>query len=137
MFMVLSVINIPLFVIYPSPTKFNDYSSIESLITYMTLGNLARPNLECGYSDLKKDIIYGEKERSPEIKLQCDTGEYISKITDFGLLYREDKETGSKSDGYTQCMSIKNPHESKEKWLNEIKDEEEAKAALVIKNGLT
>ena len=131
MFVVLSIINIPLFVIYPSPTKFNDYSSVEKMITYMTLGNLARPNLECGFSDLKKDMIYGEKERSPEIKLQCDAGEYISKITNFGLLYKEDKETGAKSDGYSQCMSIKFPHESKEKWLNEVKAAEEAKATAL------
>lgn len=67
MFVVLSIINFPLLLIYPAPTKHNDYTNAGSVFGLFTLGNMARPNPACGFSDLKKDMIYGHKMRSPEI----------------------------------------------------------------------
>ena len=37
----------------------------------------------------------------------------------FGLLYLDDKQTGSKSSGYTECSYINNPNTLKDKWVLE------------------
>ena len=99
--------------------KEPNWNNIENIFKYTTLGNLARPTQQCGYSNLKSDFLYGIKERSPEVILQCDKGEYISKIMSFGLLYLDDKQTGSKSSGYTECSYINNPNTLKDKWVLE------------------
>ena len=79
--------------------KEPDWNNIENVFKYTTLGNLARPTEQCGFSDLKNDMIYGIKERSPEVKLQCDPGEHISKdyvsklLTQDSPVYYRDGET--------------------------------------------
>lgn len=61
MFTVLMIINAPLLLLYPSPTKHNNYTDAGSVFGYFTLGNMARPNPTCGFSDLKKDMIASHK----------------------------------------------------------------------------
>ena len=75
---------------------------------------MARPNPACGYSNLKRDMDPNCTKRSPEIFLKCPEGEYISELTDFGLLYKEDKQTGNKSDAAVECAHIEDPSKSKE-----------------------
>ena len=45
---------------------------------------------------IDSDMFFNEKGRAPEVKLKCDdTSEYISlKIIGFGLLYKDDTQTG-------------------------------------------
>jgi len=52
--------------------------------------------------------------RSPEVVLKCPEGERISELTNFGLLYRRDKQTGLKSSAKAQCAHIEDPRVSKE-----------------------
>ena len=91
MFVILSIINIPLYAIYSSTEKHPNWTNLSDIFKLTTLGNLGKPDLKCGYSDLKNDMIYGTIDRSPEVKLKCDDGEYINKILSFGLLYLDDK----------------------------------------------
>lgn len=116
MFIVLTIVNLPIFVVYQSTTRFNEFSNFAKFFSYFTLGNLARPNLECGYSDLRKEIKPNCKKRAPEIKLECKEDEYISVMKDFGLLYKYDQATGRLSSGYTECQAIQNPLESKDSF---------------------
>ena len=116
MFVILTILNIPVLLIYPSPTKYNPYSDPGVVFGLFTLGNMARPNPACGYSDLKRDMDPNETKRSPEIILKCPEGERISELTYFGLLYLEDKQTGSRSNAAAQCAHIEDPRVSKEEF---------------------
>ena len=79
--------------------------------------------MKCGFSNLKSDMFFNEKGRAPEVKLKCDdTSEYISsKIMGFGLLYKDDTQTGSISSGRVECDYINsdNPNVSKDSFMDE------------------
>lgn len=82
-----------MFIIYQSTTDDNDFSTIDGLFKYFTLGNLGRPNLICGYSDIMEKMIEDYPGTKVNLKLECPVG-YISKIERFGLLYYDDPSTG-------------------------------------------
>lgn len=108
MFIILSVINIPIYFIYAGTTEHNNYKDIDLLFKYFTLGNLGRSNLVCGHSDLKEKYITGYGKEAPLLNLTCTTGK-ITKIIDFGLLYQFDKSSGQPDSGAKECYKVKNP----------------------------
>ena len=108
MFLILSILNVPIYLIYQAPTDDNVYDSSMQFWSYFTLGNLARPNEECGYSDVREYLVEDFDGHSPNINLKCDKG-YISKLMFFGLLYKDDKRTGKESNGYSQCHAVEYP----------------------------
>ena len=55
LFLVLAVINMPIYMIYSSITPDNDYSSLESAFKYFSMGTLAKGELNCGYSSIDYD----------------------------------------------------------------------------------
>lgn len=59
MFAILSVLNLPLYLIYQNATADNNFSDINSMFQYFTIGNIGRPNLFCAHSDLKEYLVPG------------------------------------------------------------------------------
>jgi NADH:ubiquinone oxidoreductase subunit 2 (subunit N) len=53
LFFVLSIVNIPIFLMYSNQTQNNDYYNINQVFKYFTLGNIAQTNKVCGYSQVK------------------------------------------------------------------------------------
>ena len=112
MFIVLTIINIPIFMIYQSTTfANNEFTKVNEVFKYFTIGNLGRSAQECGYSNVKEILIDDYAGDSPIISLNCPGGGYIKKLVQFGLLYAEDKRTRQPSNGYSQCHAVKNPLE--------------------------
>ena len=112
MFVLLTLINIPIFMIYQSTTYANnEFTKPNEIFKYFTIGNLGRGDQECGYSHVKEILLDDYAGDSPIIQLSCPGGGYIKKLVQFGLLYREDKRTRTESNGFSQCHAVKNPLE--------------------------
>jgi hypothetical protein len=107
LFLVLSVLNLPVYIIYHSTTEDNNLSNIDDLFRYFTLGNLGRPNLICGHSDIREKMIEDYPGDKINMKLECPAG-YISNIERFGLLYYDEPSTGKPSNGNETCNSVMN-----------------------------
>mmetsp|Transcript_24596 Transcript_24596/g.38199 ORF Transcript_24596/g.38199 Transcript_24596/m.38199 type:complete len:98 (-) Transcript_24596:5890-6183(-) len=90
LFIFLSILNFPVYMIFSSTTVNNDYS-IDTFYQYFTLGNLGRTNPECGFSNIRQpmDPDLASLTPPPTIQLKCDTG-YIKSIKRLGLLYVTD-----------------------------------------------
>lgn len=55
MFLLLSIINIPIFLIYENSTEGNSLASFD-FWKYFTLGNLGQLSNKCGWSDMKSEF---------------------------------------------------------------------------------
>ena len=56
MFFVLTVINLPVYIIYASNTDGNNFSNLNVFFSYFTLGNLGRSNLKCDYGNVESNM---------------------------------------------------------------------------------
>ena len=52
LFFILTILNIPVFMMYSSMTEDNNYMSVSMIWQYFTLGNIGKGNLICGYSNI-------------------------------------------------------------------------------------
>jgi hypothetical protein len=100
MFFVLTLINMPIYLIYASNTDGNNYSSLNLFFSYFTLGNLGRSNLKCDYGNVLNNMVLEYDLPPRKLKLACDSG-YIKEVERFGLLYLDDTKTGEESSGFT------------------------------------
>ena len=108
MFFVLTIINMPVYVIYASNTDGNNFSNLNVFFTYFTLGNLGRSNLKCDYGNVESNLRIESDQTPRKLNLKCDRG-YIKEVERFGLLYIQNTKTGEPSRGVTQCFSVENP----------------------------
>ena len=53
LFFMLTILNIPVFLMYSSMTVDNDYMSVQKAWQYFTLGNIGKGNNICGYSNIE------------------------------------------------------------------------------------
>ena len=56
MFFILTVINLPLYVIYSRSTQNNDYENFKESSKYFMLGNIATTNKECSHYSLDFEL---------------------------------------------------------------------------------
>lgn len=130
LFFFLTVLNIPVFWMYASMTKGNNYTEMEEAFKYFTLGNLGKGNPICGYSNIdyskSQQIFKGEldepdqnifaevleREVIPKIELKCprDTS-YMQSLKDVGFVYSLNLQTGDFSQAKQICHQIHNPIE--------------------------
>ena len=50
MFLILTLINMPLYIMFQSVTKNNNYANVAELFKYFTMGNLGIADTDCSYS---------------------------------------------------------------------------------------
>ena len=55
MFGILSLINLPVYLLCARNTENNDMTNIENLFVYWSIGNLGRPDFYCGHSEISID----------------------------------------------------------------------------------
>jgi hypothetical protein len=97
MFFLLTVINLPIYILYESNTQANNLSDINTFFKYFTLGNLGQLTVFCGYSDFA--YRFDENKNVPDnLSIDCGLG-YIQKIRNFGFMYDFDPEYGNTADG--------------------------------------
>lgn len=81
MFVFLTIINIPIFMIYQSTTAANnEFTKVNEVFKYFTIGNLGRSDQECGYSNVNEILIDDYEGDSPMISLKCPGKGYIKKL---------------------------------------------------------
>ena len=79
MFIVLTILNVPIYFFYQSTTLYNNFIDINQVFKYFTLGNLGRSNNICGYSDFSQ-ALYDDDDYAttidppPKIELKCNKG---------------------------------------------------------------
>jgi hypothetical protein len=66
LFFVLSLINIPIFIMYSKQTHNNQYEDVNQVFKYFTLGNIAQTNKVCGYSQVL-NTDFGVDQPDPDI----------------------------------------------------------------------
>lgn len=110
MFFVLSLINLPVYVIYASNTDGNNFSNLNVFFSYFTLGNLGRSNLKCDYGNVESNMRLESDQTPRKLNLKCDRG-YIKEVERFGLLYLDNTKTGLLSKGISQCFAVEHPWE--------------------------
>ena len=64
MFLMLSILNLPLFILYEGNTEGNQLSTIATFFKYFTLGNLGQYTRFCGFSDFS--FKFEIKEERPD-----------------------------------------------------------------------
>jgi hypothetical protein len=105
LFFILTIINLPVFAMYAGSTRNNDYSSMNQIFKYFTLGNIARTNKICGYStlnDTNSDQTDIFSSAPSSFQMKCGVG-YIKEIEHFGFLYLLDHSTSTFSMPINQC----------------------------------
>ena len=67
--------------IYQSTTAANnEFTKVNEVFKYFTIGNLGRSDQECGYSNVKEKLIDDYAGDNPIIQLNCPRGGYIKKL---------------------------------------------------------
>jgi hypothetical protein len=79
MFLLLSLINIPLYIIYHENTSGNNLGSINQFFKYFTIGNLGQLTKKCSSSNFNHKFD-AEGEKPENIKIDCGDGGYITEV---------------------------------------------------------
>ena len=107
MFFLLTILNVPVYIIYEKNTSGNVLNKLDRFFKYFTIGNLGQMTTKCGFSDF--DYKYFKKDSySADATVDCGEG-YIGELKEFGFLYKEDKVYGGESDGSATCKHIEEP----------------------------
>ena len=96
LFFILSILNIPIYLMYASSTIGNQYGNLDEIFKYFTVGNIEQTNTVCGHTTID----------GPSIELKCPSTGYMSSIDEFGLLYMLDYVTGRISHPITECKQV-------------------------------
>ena len=110
MFLVLTIVNIPVYFMYASQTRENDYANLTELFGYFTIGNLGQTWNECDYSEVylaSDEIQMSDSMR--KLTWVCPPGTYISSLNHFGFLYQEDRRLRRPSHGRSSCWASMHP----------------------------
>ena len=94
MFLVLVIINIPVYIICYQNTEQNSLNNLEDLLVYYSFGNLGRPDLNCGFTDFDSEEPF---------QIKCGGTNFIEKLDYFGFLYAYDLKTLDRSSGEATC----------------------------------
>lgn len=136
MFVMLTVINLPLIIIYADNTQHNNYLRLSEFFKYFTIGNLGQTDSTCGYSSVNfanaNGVFYPDSESRQVMNLTCDEDYYIDGIKHFGFLYHIDRQTKGISTGPSWCDHVKNPEAKRIKI--EKKDREKVSRVDVVGN---
>lgn len=112
MMLVLSIINLPVMIMFASVTNNNEYSNLTQTFKYFTLGNLGQLDSVCDYSSLDLSELDNNKlENIKSMKIDCGENSYIHSIQNFGFLYQFDKRINGTSNGESMCYAVENPKE--------------------------
>ena len=117
MFVLLTVINIPVLIIYADNTSNNNYAHLSEAFKYLTLGNLGQTDDACGHSSINiPDLngnFYPDSASKGLINLTCSDNFYIDGVKNFGFLYRMDRETKNISSGRSWCEHVMKPFDKR------------------------
>jgi hypothetical protein len=79
MFFVLTIINVPLYVMYENNTDGNDILNIGQLFKYFTIGNLGQLTKRCGWGDFAFKFMTENAGLTQQIKVDCGSG-YVNEM---------------------------------------------------------
>ena len=106
MFGILSLINLPVYLICARNTENNNFNKIQNLFVYWSIGNLGRPDFYCGHSEVSEidndPLNFSETESKP-VELKCKGSNFITALDYFGFLYAFDKQTLDKTSAAETC----------------------------------
>lgn len=103
LFFILTILNIPIYLIYNSGTSNNDFHSIDRMWHYFGIGNLRGRTTHCNSVPIQFDDLLEQD----SLNLQCsEPDQYISKVYSYGYMNHFDPRTQSPSDGQYQCDLI-------------------------------
>ena len=111
MFGILSLINLPVYLICARNTENNNLNEIGNLFVYWSVGNLGRPDFFCDNSEIGGDELdLSAGSESKAIELKCDGSNFITTIDYFGFLYAFNKQTLDKTSATETCQNINFPN---------------------------
>ena len=108
MFFILSIINMPLYMMYQSSTTNNTLSNVNEMWKYYTIGNIGNTDSSCDWSSI--NLINMDHEIRP-MTFSCNAGQYISHLKYFGFLYQTDLRFNIQSYGESWCLEAERPFE--------------------------
>lgn len=108
MFLLLTIMNIPLYILYENNTDGNEITNIGKLFKYFTIGNLGQLTKRCGWGDFAFKFMTENGGLNQQIEVDCGSG-YVNEMQQFGFLYKIDKLWGGDSEGEATCNSIEDP----------------------------
>ena len=79
MFFMLTIMNIPLYVLYENNTDGNEITNIGKLFKYFTIGNLGQLTKRCGWGDFAFKFMTENAGLTQQIKIDCGTG-YVNEM---------------------------------------------------------
>lgn len=79
MFFILSLLNIPIYVLYEQNTDGNDFRSLGKIFKLFTIGNLGQLTKKCGFSDFHWHFHDTEPPLEQKVHIDCEAG-YIGEI---------------------------------------------------------
>ena len=106
MFFILSIINLPLYMMYQSSTTNNALSNLSAMWKYYTIGNIGNTDSSCDWSSI--NLINMDHEIR-KMNFSCNAGQYISNVKYFGFLYQTDLRFNIQSYGESWCREVANP----------------------------
>lgn len=120
MFILLSIINIPIYVLYEHNTQGNVYFDFSKSFRLYTLGNLGQLSKRCSHQTMDWHFLeYYDKvkypnkvlsnPKPPKMQFDCGEGGYIERLMDFGLTYKNDSKYHGPTNGTALCNHIMNP----------------------------
>ena len=108
MFLILTILNLPLFFFYELNTTGNQLGNFQKVFKYYTLGNLGQMDKKCSYSSFEYNFNSSIEEKAPPVHVDCGDG-YIGELQSFGFLYKFDKQYGDDTIASERCKYIEDP----------------------------
>ena len=84
MFFILTIINMPVLLVYKNTTKENDYLDLKKFFGYFTIGNLGQTDSRCDWTQVDLERI---DRNLDTFQMECPKDQYIRGIKYFGFLY--------------------------------------------------
>ena len=100
LFLILSIINFPLFFSYSNSTS-NNNMTLKQMWKYFTVGNIGNTDNNCAWSSL--DLVTLDHEMN-KLEFECPEGFYINELKYFGFLYAMDYRFNIESYGESFCL---------------------------------
>ena len=121
---ILTILNIPLFMLYSAPSNRRgvNFFNLNSLFTHFHLGNIGRNEYVCQVSNLEHDAALKEfdflspievnaegtlSSKPQKMHFKCFTEEeYIHKVIEWGFMYKLDIALEDFTKGRGKCLEI-------------------------------
>ena len=106
LFFLLTILNIPVYMMYAGATLHNDYFDLGRGFSFFAVGNVAQTNKVCS----AQVVLPITSTSGPKFKLKCtEPHQYLLRLENYGLLYALNPATRKAASATEECKAIMSP----------------------------